>query len=561
MCSIKMADQPETILKTVEIISKSMDLSQEILVVKQFEELLELCPEKSDSYLDSLAKIGAIVQRSSHDEAYRCSLAASSELWQASKESLQVVVGPIVLSSEAQTCYVRSVRALILLMRNMSANNQEIPQDLLIQNVTIKSALSVISDQYDEIYMSLYTISLQFLHNITKKSVIFDASEIDPLMAYLEYPMKLKNNNHGLLLTYSMFFLNMTTSDDFLYYFVRHSLCQTILCDFLIDDLGQNYTNLLHHLKKNDDAEYEIKSMDAALLKSFANMSVNESFSTLLSTIECESIAQFFKLLRLVQLAVTSRESWNDFELTGLLSWCFPLFEKTAIAVGEYFNSCEEKLDSAQVLHNKLNISLDIIVSLSHFEHVQNYILSYNGLEKLVSLLRVLQNNLIRVNIHKNTNGSFRSMKTTTSTGDKVIDEALLDMRIDRASQKILPTNFPECKSLIIEIVAMLAYNRSAIKDKIRDIHGLELVLSNCVIDDNDPFIKERSIVCIKFLLQDNKENQDFVAKLEAKKAVQDDAISEAGYEINISDGGNVSLKPKGDKKKNYPQSVNENQP
>ena len=79
-------------------------------------------------------------------------------------------------------------------------------------------------------------------------------------------------------------------------------------------------------------------------------------------------------------------------------------------------------------------------------------------------------------------------------------------------------------------------------QDRIRELHGLELVLSNCVIDDNDPFIKERSVVCIKYLLQDNRPNQDFVAQLEAKKAVQDDVLSEAGYEVKIGNTGELKL-------------------
>lgn len=133
-------------------------------------------------------------------------------------------------------------------------------------------------------------------------------------------------------------------------------------------------------------------------------------------------------------------------------------------------------------------------------------------------------------------------MKTMDATGEKVSDEALLNQRVDYDSFQILPTNFPECKLLIIEILTMLVYNRREVQDRIRELHGLELVLSNCVIDDNDPFIKERSVVCIKYLLQDNRPNQDFVAQLEAKKAVQDDVLSEAGYEVKIGNTGELKL-------------------
>ncbi|KAK7679849.1 copper transport protein [Cerrena zonata] len=52
------------------------------------------------------------------------------------------------------------------------------------------------------------------------------------------------------------------------------------------------------------------------------------------------------------------------------------------------------------------------------------------------------------------------------------------------------------------------------------------------MIDDNDPFIKERSIVCLKFLLAD----------LEAKKTYDDQALKEVGYEVEIKEG-QVQLK------------------
>ncbi len=48
----------------------------------------------------------------------------------------------------------------------------------------------------------------------------------------------------------------------------------------------------------------------------------------------------------------------------------------------------------------------------------------------------------------------------------------------------------------------------------------LEIVLSNCAIDDNEPFIKERSIMFLKYALYKNQENQEFVAKLEQRTAV-----------------------------------------
>ncbi|OBA23938.1 hypothetical protein METBIDRAFT_35102 [Metschnikowia bicuspidata var. bicuspidata NRRL YB-4993] len=89
-----------------------------------------------------------------------------------------------------------------------------------------------------------------------------------------------------------------------------------------------------------------------------------------------------------------------------------------------------------------------------------------------------------------------------------------------------------------------MCHDSNAIKDEIRTLHGLELILSSCVIDEHNPYMKEHAILCLKFLLQDNAMNQEFVAQLEAKQVIDGSALSDAGYEITIADG-NVKLKHK----------------
>lgn len=56
--------------------------------------------------------------------------------------------------------------------------------------------------------------------------------------------------------------------------------------------------------------------------------------------------------------------------------------------------------------------------------------------------------------------------------------------------------------------------------------------------------IKERSIICLRYLLENNKENQALVAKLEAKSSVTEEALQEAGLETEIIDG-KIGLKKK----------------
>lgn len=101
---------------------------------------------------------------------------------------------------------------------------------------------------------------------------------------------------------------------------------------------------------------------------------------------------------------------------------------------------------------------------------------------------------------------------------------------------------FPLIKGRIICLLGILSMGNKSVQDEIRERQGLELVLSNCVIDVHNPFIKERSIVCLRYLLNENPENQAFVAKLEAKSSVTEEALVGAGYETEIIDG-KIALK------------------
>ncbi|ODV58390.1 Ctr86p ASCRUDRAFT_77877 [Ascoidea rubescens DSM 1968] len=52
-------------------------------------------------------------------------------------------------------------------------------------------------------------------------------------------------------------------------------------------------------------------------------------------------------------------------------------------------------------------------------------------------------------------------------------------------------------------------------QEALRNEHGLEILLENCIIDEYNPFIKERVIICLKVSLKDNQKNQNFIRKIE----------------------------------------------
>ncbi|EDO18780.1 hypothetical protein Kpol_1028p55 [Vanderwaltozyma polyspora DSM 70294] len=520
-----------------------------VKVIDDVGKLLEECPSNIQIYQDVLVGLGTMVSKTSEDEKYRETLANNRDIWVHCRDSLRRCISDKsqrIASVDVRFIYLRTLRGLILLLRNLSASNQEIARDLLIQNTVINSFTHVtsLSSTYEEIEVSLFIITSSLLHNITKGFYLFDKTTMDEIMIYLKYPLLHKGKQLDLIYPYVLFFLNLSYNDDFLYHFYRHKDVNIVLRNIILEDIVVYNTSLHKYMNKRHISSdiHNLSSLEIHILKLFSRIASNESFAPYFEQTEKDDEEYFFKFFKLMQLVVTSHERWDKYQLTAIMAWCYRIFEQSAESVKQYFELKKDDESIAIFLHEKLTISLDIMSKLSEYEHVQKFILFYQGLEKLIELFRILQENLIKINFHKDNKGNIKDIKSTNSLGDKITSSELLNNRVDYKHQAIKATNFPECKSLLVEILSNLTFENKEVQDNIRELRGLELILSNCVIDDNDPFIKERSIMCIRFLLTENKENQSFVADLEAKKAVQDETLSEAGYEVKIDENGNVGL-------------------
>ncbi|CAR27873.1 ZYRO0D08580p [Zygosaccharomyces rouxii] len=519
---------------------------EEVTVICEFEKVLNECPEGFEPYQLLLTQLDPIVRRSSQDEEYRQCLANAEDIWQSLRRVLQNLKGTDN-TQDIRSIYLRCLRGLFILMRNLSVSNQMIPQQLRLHKVAVEAFVKAVMNSicHDEMEISLYVAATSFLYNITKTAVGLDKETFESLDPFLKYPLNHLSQSEQILYPYMMFFLNLTYNDEFLYRLLRPKDQTDILYELLM-----RVTSVQDH---NDDQNYwahlsnkdEIDSLDAILMKIFINIVTSESLGPYLQNARTSDHRKFSRISRISQLIVASRENWDKFQLTGIMSWCFTLMRQTAQETEQYFQQKIDEEDKAEPLHETLNICLDVISHLSANDHVQQYILSYQGLETLISLLRILQQNLIRINFYKGIDGSIKSIKATDSKSDKIDDKQILSRRIDLTTNQIRASNFPGSKSFIIEILASLAHENAMVKDKVRELHGLELVLSNCVIDDNDPFIKERSIICIKFLLKENAANQDFVAQLEAQKSVPDETLADVGYEVKIGTDGKIRLQSK----------------
>lgn len=234
----------------------------------------------------------------------------------------------------------------------------------------------------------------------------------------------------------------------------------------------------------------------------------------------------------------------GNFEFTtrkDLLEPVYTLFEETAKKAVPHMIACKDndhltEEESAPIFQiwSLLVILLDFLEALLSDrttdgaqgcdQSIVQYVISTKPIVKtLVDLLHVAQVHLPKAN----------------KLSEYMAAQAQQDTTETHANQH---KKFPLIKGRIICVLGILTMGNRSVQDEIRERQGLELVLSNCIIDANNPFIKERSIICLRYLLEGNTENQAFVAKLEAKSTVTEEALQEAGLETEIIDG-KIALK------------------
>ncbi|KAK4346995.1 hypothetical protein RND71_033334 [Anisodus tanguticus] len=86
----------------------------------------------------------------------------------------------------------------------------------------------------------------------------------------------------------------------------------------------------------------------------------------------------------------------------------------------------------------------------------------------------------------------------------------------------------------IVAILGNCAYRRRHVQDEIRDKNGIPLLLQQCVVDDDNPFLREWGIWCVRNLLEGNAENQGAVADLELQGTVDVPELAGLGLRVEV---------------------------
>ncbi|KAG2185195.1 hypothetical protein INT44_001985 [Umbelopsis vinacea] len=96
---------------------------------------------------------------------------------------------------------------------------------------------------------------------------------------------------------------------------------------------------------------------------------------------------------------------------------------------------------------------------------------------------------------------------------------------------------FMYIKRDIVRLIGALTYHDRRIQDEVRELGGIGLVLSQCNIDDANPYVKEHAVLAMRNLLENNLENQAIVEQLSPQESVPHPVLEEIGLKTELRDG------------------------
>ena len=93
---------------------------------------------------------------------------------------------------------------------------------------------------------------------------------------------------------------------------------------------------------------------------------------------------------------------------------------------------------------------------------------------------------------------------------------------------------WPHMKKFCVLLLSNLCWKNNDVKDLVCLCGGLASVLNQCMVDDDNPYIREYAILCIRNLLEGNARNQSVVGGMEKKvKEKEEERLDE----VDLSNG------------------------
>lgn len=102
------------------------------------------------------------------------------------------------------------------------------------------------------------------------------------------------------------------------------------------------------------------------------------------------------------------------------------------------------------------------------------------------------------------------------------------------SSNSSKPCHYRGFRRDIVAVIGNCAYGRKHVQDQIRQKNGILLLLQQCVTDEDNPFLREWGIWCVRNILERNPENQQAVAELELQGSVDVPELTRLGLRVEV---------------------------
>ncbi|KAJ4706099.1 ataxin-10-like [Melia azedarach] len=194
---------------------------------------------------------------------------------------------------------------------------------------------------------------------------------------------------------------------------------------------------------------------------------------------------------------------------------------KRSIGGVDFFSRSKSSLPTALTAINVLGYSLSILRDICAREvpagsnedlsDVVDALQSYGLIELLLSLLRDLEPPAIIqkvMSLNENQEGTSVYLSKTCP---------YIGFRKD-----------------IVAVIGNSVYRRKHMQDEIRERDGILLLLQQCVVDEDNPFLREWSIWCVRNLLEGNAENQRVIADLELQGSIDLPELAGLGLKVEV---------------------------
>ncbi|OMO89447.1 Armadillo-like helical [Corchorus olitorius] len=214
---------------------------------------------------------------------------------------------------------------------------------------------------------------------------------------------------------------------------------------------------------------------------------------------------------RLEELTVSSEFAWFVFEI----------FKRSATAAN-FVSRGTSGLPTGSASIDVMGYSLTILRDICARESVQDLekdsldavhvLLTYELIDILLSLLRDLEPPAIIRKVQKESETQGPSS----------------------SSSKLWLCPYKGFRRDIVAVIGNCAYRRKNVQDDIRKKNGILLLLQQCVSDDENPYLREWGIWCVRNLLEGNAENQEAVADLELQGSVDTPELARLGLRVEV---------------------------